>query len=169
MKQKNFGYSWIEIFILLSIMSIVIFAGISKFTLFLAKQEREILLSRLKNVIVFARNEALLRQKTLTLCGSHNQRSCHHDIDWSSGFILFENAKVAHQPAALNKIIQIFPALKYGTLNVTFSGAHPILHLHPTGMTMNMGAFVYSLLIEGNMRDTQVIINRGCRTYTMGE
>lgn len=168
------GLSLLELVIYLMIFMTISFLALSNFRSFLMRQERELTLDRLKNAILFARNEAFRRGKTITLCGSHDQKTCHLEKEWTTGFMMFvnehQNKQLNHshnQPNSPADILYVFPKIYYGKLlyQTGFSGNE--LHIHENGMTMNIGDFIYSPKDNQNTLDNQekLVINRACRCY----
>ncbi len=158
------GFTIIEFIIVIGFLATIYFLGIPNLMQFLVKLERDICLDRLKSAIEFTRQQAFYRGKTISLCGSHNQRYCHLDSEWTSGYIIFENENMQKQPTSNAKIIQIFPELNFGRLYYYQSDV--LLHIHPTGMTMNFASFTYRPNNNyGDVGSENLVINRACRTY----
>lgn len=155
------GFSLLELITVLCIIGILIAGIIPSYQPFLMRIERETTLDQLKTAIEYARQEALIQGKTITLCASINQRSCHSH-DWGLGFIVFENAHHHKHPKG-DQILQVFPALKYGKLYFEEFGQH--LNIEADGTTINAGIFTYCPK-NGNRREADgLIINKACRTY----
>ncbi len=149
-KETN-GFTVLEIFIVLSILSYLCMIAIPNFNLLYVRQEQDIVLDRLKQAISFAKNEAFLRKKVVSLCGSRDNQIhdkdfyCNEENDWSGGFIIFENETAEKlRPIKADKIIKKFPGVAHGKLEYDFGGKTQ-LNIFPNGrsMTMDIGHFIY--------------------------
>lgn len=159
--QREQGLSLLELCTVLFIIAIIVSIGIPRFTLFLMREERELLLDRLQTAIEYAKQEAFVQGKTLRLCGSINHQSCHPK-GWSEGFILIEPNLDPRIPKP-DKILQVFPKLQYGTLK--FSGFGTNLNIQADGTTLNNGTFSYCPKNKEQQEAAALIINKASRTY----
>jgi type IV fimbrial biogenesis protein FimT len=155
------GYSCLELCTALVLVSILIFLGVPSFQQSLMRQERELVLERLQMAIEYARQEALIQGKTITLCGSPDQRSCHVD-HWSNSFIVFENPDHSNIPKPGN-ILKVFSGTRYGKLYFAQFGQH--LNIKANGMTINNGSFYYCPSKANHLEMDSLVINKSGRTY----
>ena len=84
------GFSILELYTAISIISILVFMAIPEYGLWLMRAERDMTLERIQSAIEFAKQEANLREKTISICPSRNQKTCHKG-SWTQGFMVFEN------------------------------------------------------------------------------
>lgn len=158
------GLSILELCTVILMLSFAILLAVPTFSQFLMREERAMVLDKLKAAIEFAKQEAFIRGKTITVCASINHKTCHSQ-DWSAGFIIIEgseriNEGPAQRPAPT---LYIFPKLQHGKLNFDQFGTH--LNITPDGMTLNNGTFTYCPK-NGDRREADaLIINNATRTY----
>lgn len=160
------GYSYLELCTVIAIIAILFGFGVPTFYQTLMRQERELVLGQLQMAIDYARQEALIRHKTVTICSSINQKTCiqeYHLIEnWSNGFIIVENSKNPLTPASQN-ILKVFPGTCYGKLYFKRFRQHLIIKTN--GATLNDGSFYYCPLKYEQREVDGLIINKGGRTY----
>lgn len=159
------GHSLLEIIFVISIMTIIAFAGIPNIKKIMIKTDQEIALDRLRNAIQFAKNEAFNQNKMLTLCPSQNQSSCSYADTWDSGFILFENPKKENQPRE-GSLLQVFAGARYG--KILFKASAEYLSILPNGSTTQYGHFVYCPKEKG-IEPKGLILNSVARVYPAEE
>jgi len=159
--NKN-GYSLIELMIVISIMGISLTFAVSNFNQSFMREERTLTLDRLKTAIEYAKLEAFIRGKTITLCGSTDNKTCSSK-DWSKGYIIFENPEQEIHPK-FEQILQVFSGLHFGRLYFESFGPQN-LNIFANGTTINLGAFTYCPKNRDNREAEALIINQACRTY----
>jgi Tfp pilus assembly protein FimT len=154
------GVSILELCTVILILSIITTLAIPAFSQFLMREERSMVVDRLKAAIEFAKQEAFVRGKTITVCGSINHRTCHPN-DWSAGFIIIEmDEQFPHFPA---NILHVFPKLQHGKLNFDQFGTY--LNITADGKTINNGTFIYCPK-NGDRREADaLVINNAARIY----
>ena len=104
------GFSILELCTVFLILGFITTFAVPAFSQFLMREERAIVLDRIKAAIEFAKQEAFARAKTITVCASINHRTCHAN-DWSAGFIILEmEEQLPHFPS---KILYSFPKLQF--------------------------------------------------------
>lgn len=158
----SYGFSITELLITLCILGFLFFVALPNLSLFLMRQERELSLQRLRISLSFAQNAAFKTGKTISLCASRDKKTCDRELDWSTGYIIFENEKEEKQPSNLAKILEATASLQFGRLS--YSGQGELINIQSNGMTMNMGAFQYSPKYHHDERENaKLIFNRACR------
>jgi type IV fimbrial biogenesis protein FimT len=163
--NKKLGYSLIEVCITLGILfSLLVF--VPCFKAILIHQEQTLILDKINYAITYARSEAFLRRKTISLCPSINRTSCSLTADWSTGFIIFENPGSTKQPN-VHSILEVFEGAQHGY--VYFSATGNQLHIHPNGTTTNIGTFLYSPKQSSHLKPKGLVVNWATRTYMLNE
>ncbi len=154
------GFSILELCTVILILGVITMLAGPTFSQFLMREERTLVLDRLKMAIEFAKQEAFIRATTITVCASINHKTCHAN-DWSAGFIVIE--KDAELPNMSKNLLYVFPKLQYGKLHFDQFGTY--LNVTPDGMTLNNGTFIYCPK-NGDRREADaLIINNASRTY----
>jgi len=92
MKRKKRGYTLYELLMTLALVGIVLATGLPAFSGTLARQRQAVEINALFHSIHLARKESIMRRKVVSLCPSPDGLTCSPGRDWSSGWILFENA-----------------------------------------------------------------------------
>ncbi|HSW69027.1 MAG TPA: GspH/FimT family pseudopilin [Gammaproteobacteria bacterium] len=92
--MKVFGFSLIELIIVLSIIGILSIISMTGFKFFLQNTRSEVLSSQLMRAIHLARNEAISRHEKIILCGSRDEIIC--SSEWQMGFIVKTHNKVVY-------------------------------------------------------------------------
>jgi Tfp pilus assembly protein FimT len=128
----------------------------------LTRLERNLVFDRLANSIELAKQQALTKNIFITICGSYDQRSCHHQSDWSRGFIIIENQE---HSAREGRVIQVLPGIRHGKLY--FDQFNTVLHITPDGTTSNLGTFTYCPNIQNKQVIGGLVINKFLRRYQL--
>lgn len=92
--KKDFGFTLIEMMVVLAIAGIVIGVGIPKISIFFQSSRMTTNTNALVGAFQIAKSEAIKRQGPVTVCRSANQTSCDLNADntWEDGFIVFFDA-----------------------------------------------------------------------------
>lgn len=164
--SREQGNTLLETLLVISILSLLLLCSIPSLNQFLTRTEQEISLDRIKNAIEFAKNEAFRRNKTISLCPSHNKSSCTYGDNWAAGFILFENPNRNTQPAN-GTISQVFSGAQYGKIIYTAIGNQ--LNIHADGSTTNIGSFIYCPKDRNAIKPKALVLNWVARVYKAEE
>ena len=154
------GYSYLELCTVIALLSLLLYLSIPSFYQSSMRQERELVLERLEMAIEYAKNEALIRRKMITLRSTHDYRSSDRE-DWSDGFMVFENSGSADSPT-INHLLKVFPRTRYGKLY--FKPFRQHLNIQADGTTINNGAFYYCPRKINHLEIDGLIVNNRART-----
>lgn len=154
------GYSLLELCTVIFILGMGMGVALSTYHRFLMRLEREAVFDRLKTAIAFARQEALIGRKTITLCASQNHQTCTEN-DWSHGFMVFETFH-SGSATVLHPLLS-FPRLQHGKLYFEQFGKH--LTINANGRTINAGIFIYCPYNQDRREADALVINLLARTY----
>ncbi len=89
---KLFGISLLEILMVLFLAAIIAAFSIPSFEKTFEHAKQKTVSESLLSAINFARNEAIVRSGTVTLCHSEDQKTCHGD--WSAGYLVLMKNQV---------------------------------------------------------------------------
>ncbi len=88
----NRGFTLYELLVTLGLVALLLSIGLPSFSGTLARNRQAIEINALFHAFHLARKESIMRRKVVSLCPSHNSKTCLPGTDWSTGWILFENA-----------------------------------------------------------------------------
>ena len=86
------GFTLYELLMTLGLAALLLAIGIPSFSGTVARSRQAVEINALFHALHLARKESIMRRKVVSLCPSLDGETCHRDKDWSSGWILFENA-----------------------------------------------------------------------------
>lgn len=92
MPMNNLGFSLLELLVTVLLASLILSLGVPSLAATLAKSRQTAEINALFHALYLARKESQRRRHVVSLCPSSNGRSCRPGRDWSSGWIMFENA-----------------------------------------------------------------------------
>ena len=91
MQSPNRGFTLYELIMTIALVGIVLAAGLPAFSSTLARNRQAVEINALFHAIHGARKESIMRRKVVSLCPSSDGRHCEPGMDWSAGWIMFEN------------------------------------------------------------------------------
>lgn len=92
MSRKRRGFTLYEMLVTMTLVAILASLSLPSFSRALAKSRQTTELNALFHAIHLARKESIRRKQVVSLCPSHDGENCQPGMDWSSGWILFNNA-----------------------------------------------------------------------------
>ena len=92
MSMNILGFSLLELLITVLAASLILSLGVPSLAATLAKNRQTVEINALFHALYLARKESLRRRQVVSLCPSTNGNSCSGGMDWSAGWIMFENA-----------------------------------------------------------------------------
>lgn len=92
MSMNSLGFSLLELLLTVLAASLILTLGVPSLAATLAKNRQTAEINALFHALYLARKESLRRRQVVSLCPSTDGRNCRPGRDWSSGWILFENA-----------------------------------------------------------------------------
>jgi type IV fimbrial biogenesis protein FimT len=92
MPTRNRGFSLFELLLTLTLGAILASLAITSFSDLAARQKQRAEIDALFHAIHLARKESILRRKVVSLCPSRDGKQCVSSLDWSDGWLMFENA-----------------------------------------------------------------------------
>ena len=131
---NNKAYSLLELYIALGVIAAIFMAAQASFLNIIAKAKKNHSLNSIANMIIFSRQYAMAKQKTVYLCPSKNFKNC--SFNWNDGAILFD------------KNYKVIKSFKYNikqhlTLHI-FGHNKNLIEIYKNGLTNNNGHFLYA-------------------------
>ena len=102
MRRDHGGYTLYELMLTLALVGILASVSVPAFSSTLARSRQVTEINSLFHAIHLARKESIRRRQVMTVCASADGESCRADRDWSSGWILFNNAD-GDSPAEIDR------------------------------------------------------------------
>jgi len=91
MAIRNQGFTLYELLITLTLVALLTGLATPSLSAMKARQQQRAEINALFHAIHLARKESILKRKVVSLCPSLDGRSCLPGLDWSMGWLMFEN------------------------------------------------------------------------------
>jgi type IV fimbrial biogenesis protein FimT len=92
MRRRTCGYSLYELLLTTSLIAVLLAVGIPSFSSMAARARQRVEIDALFHAIHVARKESIMRRKVVSICPSSDGQSCAPGMNWSSGWLMFENS-----------------------------------------------------------------------------
>lgn len=92
MTIKNQGFTLYELLITLVLVALISSLAVPSMAGSIARQRQRVEIDALFHAVHLARKESIMRRKVVSLCPSIDGQKCSPGLDWSSGWLMFENA-----------------------------------------------------------------------------
>lgn len=92
MWQNARAYSLYELLLTLTIVAVIVGLGLPSFSGITARNRLHVEINALFHAIHVARKESIMRRRVVSLCPSLDGITCEPGRDWSTGWLMFENA-----------------------------------------------------------------------------
>lgn len=99
MVRLEMGFTLYELMLTLAIGAVLVGLAAGSFSDMAARHRQAVEIDALFHAIHLARKESVMRRKVVSLCPSSDGLSCSPLVDWSSGWIMFENTDRDSPPA----------------------------------------------------------------------
>ena len=90
--RRNRGFTLYEMLVTLGVAGVLLSIGLPSFYQTMARSRQAAEINALFHAFHGARKASIMRRKVVSLCPSRDGERCDADQDWSSGWIMFENA-----------------------------------------------------------------------------
>lgn len=91
MRRRNNGYSLYELLMTTVLIAMLLVVGIPSFSSMMARSQQRVEIDALFHAVHLARKESIMRRKVVSLCPSNDGERCAPGMDWSAGWLMFEN------------------------------------------------------------------------------
>ena len=88
----NRGFTLYELLVTLGLVALLLSIGLPSFSSALARNRQTVEINALFHAFHLARKESIMRRKVVSLCPSRDAVTCLPGTDWTTGWIMFENA-----------------------------------------------------------------------------
>lgn len=88
---RNQGFTLYELLITLTLMALITGLATPSLSALMVRQQQRVEIDALFHAIHRARKESILKRKVVSLCPSLDGRACLPGLDWSMGWLMFEN------------------------------------------------------------------------------
>lgn len=92
MTRRQDGFTLYELMLTLALGALLTGLAVSSFSDIAARHRQGVEIDALFHAIHLARKESVMRRKVVSLCPSSDGQTCSAGMDWSAGWIMFENA-----------------------------------------------------------------------------
>lgn len=106
--MKNKGFTLIEVLIAVTLLGILSMIAIPSFISISQSNQSAGSTNAILSAFYYAKQEAISKRRSVSLCGSDNKTSCNNLTDWSKGFIVFNDPNKNGTLDAGEVILQIF-------------------------------------------------------------
>lgn len=101
MCQRQNGFSLYELLVTLTLIAILVGLGLPSFARMNANARLRTEVNALFHAVHVARKESIMRRSVVSICPSFDGQGCTAALDWSDGWIMFNN-KDRDEPPALD-------------------------------------------------------------------
>lgn len=138
MRGKTRGFTLVELAVALAVMAILLAVAMPSFAELLRSNRLAAANNELVIALNVARAEALRRGRPVSICASSDQRSCAGNLNWGTGWVVFEDSVTTGNPGAPAaqsadydvRMISVSPAMEGGFL---LGGADSWYRFTPSG------------------------------------
>lgn len=149
------GFNLFEMTLLLFIISILAGMSYPSYHTYRMRYASQRVVKQIRAGILFAKVSSIAQQKKIILCASDDGRHC--TSNWTKGFLIAN----LNSDGKINKVIRIYPVIKYGTLSWQgFPQRDYLLFSPDVSEFMQNGKFVFTPIKKLSMPDTILYLNR---------
>jgi type IV fimbrial biogenesis protein FimT len=144
MKNLNFGFTLLELLIVLSIVGVLLVAAVPTISNVIDGNKVSAESRKMMSTIAFSRSEAVKRNTFVTVCKSSNASSCETgtDADWHDGWLVFADI---NNDGALDSGEEVVKRINSTSAGVVINAGSTIANrftYRPAGSISNAGSFV---------------------------
>lgn len=137
-KQKNSGFTLIELIMVLVVMAIILSIAVPSFRTMFANNQAGAISEDFIAALNLARSEAVKRGKLVSICRTTNAASCTSSTgDWNTGYIVYLDSSSSETltttTIATDGIIRIYPSSANTAISV-MRGASDVTFLRYNSM-----------------------------------
>ncbi|QOW25345.1 GspH/FimT family pseudopilin [Lysobacter sp. H23M47] len=165
MRQDARGLTLLELLVAIAVMGVMLGVGVPSFQSLQRRMRADTTFHMITSALATARATAVTRGVPVSLCPSADGLRCDRHTAWEKGWIVFEDADRASQPAADSAVMQRFGSLKGGVVLRSTAG-RTLLRFQPSGMSAGSNLSL-RLCSEGDSTYLgSVVVNNAGRART---
>jgi type IV fimbrial biogenesis protein FimT len=138
MKRTQQGFSLVELVISMSIVGILVAAGVPSYKYFTTNNRISGEINALLGDYQFARAEAVREGSTVTVCASTDGATCSGTATWSTGWLVFSDTGTIGAVDGTDQILRVAPAVKGGDTFVADTANWNAITFNREGFAQNM-------------------------------
>ena len=165
MAPKPAGFTLVEVAVSVSILAILLAAGLPAMAAFLDRQRAAAATASLVSHMSHARLAAVKHRHPTVLCPSLDGQGCVPGSDWSSGWILFVDREGKRRPASPDDLLQVELAPRSRHLGLQSSAGRNHLRYLPDGRSAGSNLTIRICSAKG-MQLAAVVVNNAGRPRT---
>jgi len=122
--KASYGFTLVEVLVVLSITAIIVGAATPSFMNIVANNRVVSATNELVTTMNLAKSEAIRSGMTTVLCTSQTANQCNDAASWNDGLLLFQDSDNSGNVSNNERIIKVIPAsddsleFAYGTANI---------------------------------------------------
>jgi len=138
------GFSLIELFVVLIIISIIMLTVIPLFSGFTKSTAAMTAAHQLQQAILFAKAEAIKRHRLIRLCASDDQTTCDPNGQWQKGWIIYEDHSNNSSRTLQDPILKVHHGFDH--ISITKNGLYLTVKLNNYGqISLNRSFFICTI------------------------
>ena len=129
------GFTLVELMITLAVLVIVLTFAVANFRSVIESNRLQAARDNLHSAILFAKGEAVSRNRRVSVCSSADGAACNAAVDWSQGWIVYEDDSLTSAATVVGTVLRRYE--QSNQISVTYSpaGAPGFLHFQPNGIS----------------------------------
>lgn len=140
--KKHYGFTLIELFIVLAIAGILLASAVPALSNLSARNQQTSILNTLLSHHHLARSEAIKRNQQVLFCKSNNGLQCTPKAQWQDGWLIFPDSDRNRKLSNNERVIYIQKALNDNlTLHYRGFGSHNYIRYYSDGHSTSNGTF----------------------------
>ncbi len=147
-KQLTVGFTLIELMITLSVMAIVATVGVPSFMSIIASNRVTAASNGMVTALNLAKSDAIRSGQNSVLCKSKDAATCDAKLNWSDGWLLFNDTNGDQKKDTDERIIRSHAATD-PSLSFIFRGGD-FVEFRPNGSTNESGRFCFRNTYKDN-------------------
>lgn len=160
--MRQAGFTLIELLVAGSVLAIVMGLGAPSVSRAVERVRTANAMHELTAALALARMEAIRRNRPVTVCPSLDGRTCRGGPDWTSGWLVFVDARRSGQPGSSDAVIRQSDAPSGLQIRATAGRRH--VRFNPGGWSPGSNVSLRACSADGDRWLGSVIVNNAGRS-----